>query len=63
VPQKPYMVIGTLRDQIIYPDTIIDMQKKRITDKDLMEILDIVNLQPVVIREGGLDAVADWKDV
>jgi hypothetical protein len=28
-----------------------------------MDILDIVNLQPVVIREGGLDAVADWKDV
>jgi hypothetical protein len=39
------------------------MQNKGITDKDLMDILDIVNLQPVVIREGGLDAVADWKDV
>jgi len=63
VPQKPYMVIGTLRDQIIYPDTKINMQNKGITDKDLMDILDIVNLQPVVIREGGLDAVADWKDV
>jgi ABC-type uncharacterized transport system fused permease/ATPase subunit len=57
------MVIGTLRDQIIYPDTKINMQNKGITDKDLMDILDIVNLQPVVIREGGLDAVADWKDV
>jgi len=36
---------------------------KKITDDDLMQILDIVNLQPVVLREGGLSAFADWKDV
>jgi ATP-binding cassette, subfamily D (ALD), member 2 len=63
VPQKPYLTIGTLRDQIIYPDTLDDMRTKKITDDDLMQILDIVNLQPVVLREGGLSAFADWKDV
>ncbi len=63
VPQKPYLTIGTLRDQIIYPDTLDDMRMKKITDDDLMQILDIVNLQPVVLREGGLSAFADWKDV
>nr|QUF59458.1 ATP-binding cassette transporter Abcd2 [Brachionus angularis] len=63
VPQRPYLVIGTLRDQIIYPDSVSDMHKKSITDKDLMDILDIVNLQGVCIREGGLDSVSDWKDV
>lgn len=26
VPQKPYLVLGTLRDQIIYPHTIDEMQ-------------------------------------
>ena len=57
------MPIGTLRDQLIYPDSFTDMKKKKITDQDLMNILDIVNLQPVILREGGLDAVADWKDV
>ena len=29
----------------------------------LMEIMDIVNLRSVIVREGGLDAIADWKDV
>ncbi len=63
VPQRPYLPIGTLRDQIIYPDSQGDMQAKSITDADLMKILDIVNLNGVVVREKGLDAVADWKDV
>jgi ABC-type uncharacterized transport system fused permease/ATPase subunit len=63
VPQRPYLAIGTLRDQIIYPDSIDEMRKKKITDKDLMVVLEIVNLQQVVIREGGLDSVSDWKDV
>lgn len=63
VPQRPYLAIGSLRDQIIYPDNLNDMRRKNFTDKDLIEILEIVNLQQVVLREGGLDAVADWKDV
>lgn len=40
--------------QIIYPDTIIDMQRKGITDSTLMEILKTVHLSDVVEREGGL---------
>ena len=63
VPQRPYLVIGNLRAQIIYPDNEIDMKRKMVTDNDLMNILEIVNLQQVVQREGGLGAVADWKDV
>nr|QNH67892.1 ATP-binding cassette transporter subfamily D member 2 [Brachionus rotundiformis] len=63
VPQRPYLAIGTLRDQIIYPDRRDDMLQKGIADADLMNIMEIVNLTSVVTREGGLDAVSDWKDV
>ena len=53
VQQRPYLDIGTLRDQIIYPDSVEDMKRKSISDKDLMIIMEIVNLQQVVVREGG----------
>lgn len=47
------MTIGTLRDQVIYPDTVDEMEAKGITDRDLQDILDIVDLNSIVIREGG----------
>jgi ABC-type uncharacterized transport system fused permease/ATPase subunit len=63
IPQKPYLPLGTLRDQIIYPDSHDVMKLKNIKDDDLLNILDIVSLRYVVKREGSLDAQADWKDV
>eukprot|EP00842_Homolaphlyctis_polyrhiza_P000442 jgi/Hompol1/1399/HPOL_003052-RA len=63
IPQRPYLSLGTLRDQVIYPDTHADMKAKGVTDNDLMAILKIVQIGSLVDREGGWDVEKDWKDV
>lgn len=70
IPQRPYLSIGCLRDQFIYPDTTEQMKVRRApdgelwTDEKLMQILDVVDLKQVALRESkGLDEVKDWRDV
>jgi len=53
------MSIGTLRDQVTYPDCVDDMTSKSVTDKDLEHVLAVVHLQHIVLREQGQQFLAD----
>lgn len=63
IPQRPYMTLGTLRDQVIYPHTREEMKRRGRTDGDLDEHLTRVQLGYLLQREGGWDAIEDWIDV
>ncbi|KAI3649262.1 hypothetical protein MP228_005883, partial [Amoeboaphelidium protococcarum] len=63
VPQKPYLCLGSLRDQLLYPHDKETALKNGATDDKLMELLKMVHLEYLVDREGGWDAVQDWADV
>jgi len=64
IPQRPYLSIGTLRDQIIYPHTAEQMKNLGKNDDDLLAHLKSVQLEYLVEREqSGFDAIDDWTDV
>ncbi|XP_019869267.1 ATP-binding cassette sub-family D member [Aethina tumida] len=62
IPQRPYMVIGNLRDQVIYPDTYADMINKQVTEEDLRKIMRLVHLDHIVERDT-FHEIKDWTDI
>ena len=58
LPQKPYMILGTLRQQLLYPHT-----DSHIPDAQLEESLRQVNLADLTAKVGGLDVELSWSDV
>ncbi|MBW4547309.1 MAG: ABC transporter ATP-binding protein/permease [Symplocastrum torsivum CPER-KK1] len=58
LPQRPYMVLGTLRDQLLYPNTHLEVDEQH-----LKQVLEQVNLAELDERFGGFDAQQDWADV
>jgi ATP-binding cassette subfamily D (ALD) long-chain fatty acid import protein len=63
IPQRPYLSRGTLRDQIIYPDSLYEFRAKKASETELLEILKILEIEAVVDRPGGWDAIEEWRDV
>lgn len=58
LPQRPYMLLASLRRQLLYPQ--LDSE---IADKELLALLARVNLPDLAARLGGLDAELDWAKV
>ena len=58
LPQRPYMSLGTLRQQLLYPNASLAVE-----DSHLHEILVAVGLQAVLERtHGDLDVVQRWDE-
>ncbi|MDM3847810.1 MAG: ATP-binding cassette domain-containing protein [Aphanizomenon gracile PMC649.10] len=58
LPQRPYLILGTLREQLLYPK-----ENRQIEDKELEGILKQVNLSDITSRLGGLDVETDWENI
>lgn len=58
LPQRPYMLLGNLRNQLLYPNT-----SSEVTDKQLQEALEKVNLAHLPEQAGGFDVVLEWADI
>jgi ABC-type uncharacterized transport system fused permease/ATPase subunit len=58
LPQQPYMLLGSLREQLIYPNL-----DSKITDEELHRALSEVNLDDLPKRVGGFDAVLKWAEL
>ncbi len=59
LPQRPYMVEGSLRDQLLYP-----YPDRGVDDESIREIVREANLSDVLARvDGDLDSVVDWSNV
>jgi len=63
IPQRPYLALGTLRDQVIYPHTKEDAEERGYDDEKLFLFLQQVHLSYLAERESGFDAIQDWADV
>jgi putative ATP-binding cassette transporter len=58
LPQRPYMVLGSLRSQLLYPNT-----DPNISESKLRQVLEEVNLKDLPERVGGFDTELDWANV
>jgi putative ATP-binding cassette transporter len=59
LPQRPYMVEGSLRDQLLYP-----YPDRGVPDEEIRKVVAEVNLSEVFARvDDDLDRVLDWGNV
>jgi ABC-type uncharacterized transport system fused permease/ATPase subunit len=58
LPQRPYIILGTLREQLLYPNTDREM-----SDRELESVLEQVNLQNLLPRIQGFDKEVPWENI
>ena len=58
IPQKPYMTLGSLREQLCYP-----LQTSRFSDEHLRAVLKEVQLPNLIERYPDLDIKQDWQRI
>lgn len=58
LPQRPYMLLGNLRSQLLYPNS-----STKVTDEKLQDLLKQVNLAHLAERVGGFDVELEWADI
>ena len=58
IPQKPYMLLGSLREQLCYP-----ADEDRFSDDQLRAVLSEVNLHQLIDRYPNLDVKQDWPRI
>lgn len=58
LPQRPYMMLGSLREQLLYPAMNSDT-----SDSELQGVLEKVHMEDMPERFGGFDIVMDWKSL
>jgi vitamin B12/bleomycin/antimicrobial peptide transport system ATP-binding/permease protein len=58
LPQRPYIILGTLREQLLYPHT-----NHQTSDQELEDVLQQVNLEHIKTKAGGFDAEVPWENI
>ena len=58
LPQRPYMILGSLRDQLLYPH-----QQQDVTNEQLLQILDKVNLSLIGNKISSLDTILEFNKI
>ncbi|KAM3959933.1 LOW QUALITY PROTEIN: ATP binding cassette subfamily D [Aphomia sociella] len=63
IPQRPYMSMGSLLDQVTYPSRVLssDAAALAAAEARASRILRAVRLDACAARHGGLRACADWR--
>lgn len=63
IPQRPYHPTGSLLSQVIYPHSVSEFTASFAALEELESLLNAAHLGYLVDREGGWDAVKEWRDV
>ncbi|HEY9802768.1 MAG TPA: ATP-binding cassette domain-containing protein [Leptolyngbyaceae cyanobacterium] len=58
LPQRPYIILGTLREQLLYPHT-----NRKVSDRELTRILQQVKLEHLLTRVNGFDTELPWENI